>query len=303
MGATVAAGATTIPAAADTAAGAQPGGRPRGRPVVGRVRGPAIHVMSFNIRYDREGATQPGDADYWPEREPLVTEFLELEQPSLLGVQEAEFHQLTAIGKGLGRHHEMVGYGRGGGAAGEYSAIFYDTRRFTVLWWDQFWLSDTPQVIGSATWGNTVTRIVTWARLRDARTGRDLLFANSHFDHRSENARVRSAEVVRDLAADSGLPVLFTADCNAAAENSEPYDVLVTDGGLQDTWLAGERLTPRAGTFPNYGEPDPNGTRIDWILASPEWDVRYAAINTWTSAAGRWPSDHTPVQAVVRLEA
>lgn len=170
-----------------------------------------------------------------------------------------------------------------------------------MLWWDQFWLSDTPRVIGSATWGNSVTRIVTWARLHDVGTDREFVVVNSHFDHQSGQARLRSAEAVRQLAVEAGLPVLFTADANADAEHSAPYDALVADGGLQDTWLAGTQLTPRAGTFPNYGAPDPDGTRIDWALASPEWTVRSAAINTWTSADGRWPSDHAPVQAVVRL--
>lgn len=282
-------------------ASAAPRTAPGGRPVIGRARGEWLHAMSFNVRYDREGETQPGDPDHWPERAPLTTAFLRLEQPTILGVQEVEFNQLAAVEEGLGRDYAMVGYGRDGGAAGEYSAVFYDARRLTLLWWDQFWLSDTPQVIGSATWGNSVTRVVTWARFHDAATGRELVHVNSHFDHESENARVRSAEVVRDLVADAGVPVVFTADCNAAAEASTPYDVLVTDGGLQDTWRVAEnQLTPAVGTFPDYGTPVPDGDRIDWILTTPGVEVRAAAINTWTRD-GRYPSDHTPVQALLRL--
>jgi endonuclease/exonuclease/phosphatase family metal-dependent hydrolase len=293
VGALGASGALASPATARTT--------PARRPVIGPARGELLHAMSFNVRYDREGQTQPGEPDYWPERAPLTTEFLRLEQPTILGVQEVEFNQLSAVEAGLGRGYKMVGFGRDGGAGGEYSAIFYDARRLTVKWWDQFWLSDTPDVIGSATWGNTVTRIVTWAELHDNVTGRDFLHINSHFDHQAENARVRSAQVVRDQVAATDLPVVFTADCNAAAEASAAYDVLVTEGGLQDTWLAADRqLTPYAGTFPNYGTPNPAGTRIDWILASPGIDVRSAAINTWTRD-GRYPSDHTPVQALLKI--
>ncbi|GGM20016.1 endonuclease/exonuclease/phosphatase family protein [Promicromonospora citrea] len=297
-GAAGALGALSLPATASAAPRTAPGGS---RPVIGRARGEWLHAMSFNVRYDREGETRPGDPDYWPERAPLTTAFLRLEQPTILGVQEAEFNQLAAVEEGLGRGYAMAGYGRDGGAAGEYSAIFYDARRLTLLWWDQFWLSDTPKVIGSATWGNSVTRIVTWARFHDAATGRELVHVSSHFDHQSETARVRSAEVVRDLVADAEAPVVFTADCNAAAESSAAYGVLVTDGGLQDTWRAAEhRLTPAVGTFPNYGTPTPDGDRIDWILATPGVEVRAAAINTWTRD-GRYPSDHTPVQALLRL--
>ncbi|WP_036960983.1 endonuclease/exonuclease/phosphatase family protein, partial [Promicromonospora kroppenstedtii] len=274
---------------------------PGGKPVIGPARGDLLHAMSFNVRYDRVGQTQPGEPDYWPERAPLATAFLQLEQPTVLGVQEVLFHQLPAIEAGLGKHYRMVGFGRDGGAGGEYSGIFYDARRLTVKWWDQFWLSDTPDLIGSATWGNTVTRIVTWAEFHDEATGRDFVHINSHFDHQAENARVRSAQMVRDQVAEAGLPVVFTADCNAAAEASAPYDVLVTEGGLQDTWAAAARqLTPYVGTFPNYGTPNPEGTRIDWILATPGVEVRSAAINTWTRD-GRYPSDHTPVQALLRI--
>ncbi|MFD2793709.1 endonuclease/exonuclease/phosphatase family protein [Promicromonospora vindobonensis] len=293
MGALGASAALATPAAAES---------PRaGKPVIGRARGELLHAMSFNIRYDRVGQTHPGEPDYWPERAPLTIEFLRLEQPTVLGVQEVLFHQLSAVEEGLGRHYKMVGFGRDGGAGGEYSGIFYDARRLTVKWWDQLWLSDTPKVMGSATWGNSVTRIVTWAELHDTVTGRDFVHINSHFDHQSENARLRSARVVQDLAAEAGLPVVFTADVNAAAESSAPYDALVTEGGLQDTWLAADRqLTPYAGTFPGYGTPDPNGTRIDWILATPGVEVRSAAINTWTKD-GRFPSDHTPVQALLKI--
>ena len=293
LGALGASAALAGPAAAQTAGA--------GRPVIGRARGELLHAMSFNVRYDRVGQTQPGEPDYWPERAPLTVELLRLEQPTVLGVQEVLFHQLATVEEGLGRHYKMVGFGRDGGAGGEYSGIFYDARRLTVKWWDQFWLSDTPDLIGSATWGNTVTRIVTWAELHDSVTGRDFLHINSHFDHQAENARVRSAQVVRDQVAASDLPVVFTADCNAAAESSAPYDVLVADGALRDTWLDADRqLTPYAGTFPNYGTPNPDGTRIDWILTSPGVEVRGAAINTWTRD-GRYPSDHTPVQALLKL--
>lgn len=271
-----------------------------GRPLIGRANRDRIHVMTFNIRYDREG-TPTTSPDYWPTRRPAVTDLLRTEQPTLLGVQEAEHNQLPAIEEALPRHR-MVGYGRSGGSAGEYSAVFYDAERFEELEWDQFWLSDTPDVIGSATWGNRVTRIVTWVRLRDTATGRELVHVNTHLDHQSENARRRSAEVIAALREDfAGLPVLVTGDFNAHAETSEPYRVLVTDGLYEDTWASAEsRLTPAWGTFPNYKDPVEGGPRIDWVLTTPDVRVHAAAINTSTPK-DVWPSDHTPVQALVSL--
>lgn len=270
----------------------------RDRPLIGPAPGRRIHLMTFNIRFDKEG-TAPTDPDSWRKRRPAVSALLRTERPTLLGVQEAEFHQLVAITDAL-PSHELVGYGRNGGSEGELSALFFDRRRFDLLGWDQSWLSDTPDVIGSATWGNTVTRVVVWARLRDKRTGRELVHVNTHFDHQSENARVRSAEVIAELRREfASLPVLVTGDFNAEAQHSAAYSTLT--GTYADSWAtAARRLTPEYGTFPDYGEPKTGGKRIDWVLTSRGVRVREAAINT-SRPRGVWPSDHTPVQALVEL--
>jgi endonuclease/exonuclease/phosphatase family metal-dependent hydrolase len=261
-----------------------------------------LHIMSFNIRLDRTG-TLPGQADYWPERIAALQGVLELEKPTVVGVQEALFHQLSAVEGAFPEHYGMIGFGRDGGSAGEYSAIFYDARRLSVGAWDQFWLSDSPDLIGSATWGNTVTRIVTWGRFTDLSTGKELVLANTHFDHDSESARIRSAGAIVDLIASFSprLPTVVTGDFNAQAESSSAYDVLVGTGVFRDTWTsAAEQLTPAYGTFPNYKDPVLGGARIDWILATPGITIRQAAINTFT-LEGRYPSDHAPIQALVSL--
>ncbi|MCW1804767.1 endonuclease/exonuclease/phosphatase family protein [Brachybacterium squillarum] len=275
-----------------------------GKALIGKARKDQLHVMTFNIRMDNSTNTQPGDADHWPERRPLLVELLEREQPTLLGVQEAKYAQLGALEEALPKHR-MIGYGRQGGSRDEYSAIFYDATRLEVLAWDQFWLSDTPDVIGSATWGNTVTRIVTWAHLRDLRSGTELVHVNTHFDHRSEEARIRSGEAIAALLEDeelAGLPLILTGDFNSPAPNSGAYTTLVTDGPLLDTWDSAEkRLTPAWGTFPGYEDPVEGNDRIDWICTSEGVRALRTAINVWRDADGRYPSDHAPVQTLIAL--
>ena len=46
-----------------------------------------------------------------------------------------------------------------------------------------FWLSEQPDVPGSKSWDAALTRICSWVRLRETATGRELVFANTHFDH------------------------------------------------------------------------------------------------------------------------
>ncbi|WP_232376138.1 endonuclease/exonuclease/phosphatase family protein [Amycolatopsis aidingensis] len=272
-----------------------------GRRLIGPAYGDDLHVMSFNIRYD--AGAEPGTPDSWTDRRPVLARLLWLERPTVLGVQEALYHQVKQVSADLPGHYDWIGLGREGGSRGEFMAVYYDTRRVEPVDFDHFWLSDTPKVIGSASWGNTVVRMVTWVRFRDRR-GREFVHVNTHFDHRSENSRQRSAELVaeRITGFDPGLPVVLTGDFNTPAEDSESFRIL-TAAGLGDTWhTADRRLTPAWGTFGGYREPVRGGTRIDWILANQGIDVRAAAINTFT-LRGRYPSDHLPVQALVRLTA
>ena len=299
-------GTAALAAVAAPAGAAPVPARGGGAALIGKATRDRLHVMSFNIRYDRSrtGDTQPGDPDHWPDREPILIDLLEREQPTVLGVQEALYHQMAAVEKAL-PGHRMVGFGREGGSAGEYSAIFYDTARLEVLAWDQFWLSDTPDVIGSATWGNTVTRIVVWARLRDLASGSEFAVINTHFDHRSEPARIKSAQAMIDLFEGGELdqlPTIVTGDFNSVAHDSGAYSTLVTDGPTLDTWdTAAEQLTPAWGTFPGYEDPVEGGSRIDWVLATGDVTVHQAAINVHRDKDGSYPSDHAPVQALVQL--
>jgi endonuclease/exonuclease/phosphatase family metal-dependent hydrolase len=69
---------------------------------------------------------------------------------------------------------------------------------------------------------------------------------------------------------------------------------------LLDSWEEAERRSALYATFHGYRPLVPNGDRIDWILVSPGIETQSAKINTY-SRNGQFPSDHLPVQAVLRL--
>jgi endonuclease/exonuclease/phosphatase family metal-dependent hydrolase len=294
-------GAVAIPAAADeataseTAASGASGGE---RAVFGPADGDALHVMSFNLRY----ASATG-ANSWPKRRPVMAELLRTERPTVLGTQEGLHDQLLDIARDLPDHYDWIGQGRAGGTRDEYVAIFFDTRRLTALESGHFWLSDTPEVPGSRSWGNRSIRMATWVRFRDKRTGGELAVVNTHLDNASENARVRGAKLIRDRIAafPAGLPVLLTGDFNAAAGNSAAYTTLVDGAGLTDTWAAAaEHRGAPYGTFHGYHPLVPDGARIDWMLARGKVTVAAAGINTF-ARDGQYPSDHLPIQALLTV--
>jgi len=265
--------------------------------LIGEAAPPALHVMSFNVRVGSDGLPDP-----WPDRRAAAATVINDERPTVIGTQEGLYPQLRDLASDIPSSYDWIGIGREGGSRGEIAAIFYDTRRLEPREFDHFWLSDTPSVVGSATWGNQVVRMATWVRFHDRRTDREFLVLNTHLDHAVEGARRKGAQLIsRRLAATSDIPIIVTGDFNTPAEASESYRTLTTDTGLCDTWLAAEkRLTPAYATFHGYQSPTVDGDRIDWILVSPHVRVTAAAINTRT-LDGRWASDHWPVQALIEL--
>jgi endonuclease/exonuclease/phosphatase family metal-dependent hydrolase len=129
--------------------------------------GEALTVMSFNIRY---GTANDGE-NRWANRREFLFDVVRQSDADLIGLQEAldaQIREILAAVPGYG----VVGVGRDDGRTrGEYAAILYRTSRFHVSDAGTFWFSDTPEVVASRSWGNTITRICTWARLVD-RDGR-----------------------------------------------------------------------------------------------------------------------------------
>ncbi len=266
-------------------------------PLLGPAADDRLHVMTYNLRYP---ADDPGHL--WDERRPAMAALLNLERPAVIGVQEGYVHQLRDVVADLPAGYHWIGEGRDGGGRGECTAIVYDGTRLGALRYAHFWLSDTPDVPGSATWGNSVPRMATWVRFHDAATGGEFVVLNTHLDHRSGDARRKAASLLAATAESVGAaPVVVTGDFNAAAGSSTAYDSLVSGAGLSDAWRAARlRLTPEYATYGGYRTPVLDRPRIDWILTTADIETEAIAINP-NMFDGRYPSDHLPVHAHVRL--
>jgi endonuclease/exonuclease/phosphatase family metal-dependent hydrolase len=266
-------------------------------PLIGPVAPPDIQVMTYNIRR-RMTRVLPHSPDRWDRRRVLIDRLLEAEEPAILGVQEALPDQAGFVRHALGDSYRSVGYGRNANKRGEGCPILYDRDRVELLDWRQTALSATPFVPGSTTWGNPTPRVVVAATFRGRASGAEFRFLNTHFDQFSRKSRMHSADEILRLVAESTLPTIVTGDFNAD-DDSLVHQAITASGALVDTWdSAQRRLTPLWGSFANYGPPQLERKRIDWILATPTVAVHKVGINV-TRFDGKWPSDHAPVQAVV----
>ena len=102
-------------------------------------------------------------------------------QPDIIGFQKVlreQLFDLTDINPG----YEWSGAGRDDGKEkGEYAPVFFKADLFELLNEGTFWLSKTPEVIGSIGWGAHLPRIVSWVSLEGKSTGNTLYFFNISF--------------------------------------------------------------------------------------------------------------------------
>ena len=262
-----------------------------------------LKIVSFNIRYNSWNNID-GD-NGWPNRKTAVVKMINEERPAALGLQEALIDQLQYLDSCLPQYRR-IGVGRDDGKeAGEFMAIYYDTTLLLLLYDTTRWLSMTPEV-PSKYEGAGCYRTVTVARFRDKINGHEFAYLNTHLDHVSDDARVRGAQVIGDIVANSlrGIPVVVGGDMNCTAEYDEykPFDFF-SRAGLQEARKMTDS-TSHAITYNAFGGLDQsgNGTEgkvIDHFLVR---DVQVKSFRTLDGDYGvPYISDHYPIEITVRL--
>jgi endonuclease/exonuclease/phosphatase family metal-dependent hydrolase len=150
-----------------------------------------FRVMTYNIRWDN-----PDDGiNCWDKRKTELVKFIRKSHPEILGIQEGLKRQLDFMSEKLPQY-QMIGTGRDDGKEkGEYSAIFFDQKKFKLIAQSTFWLSETSDQV-SVGWDAALPRICTYGMLEDIITGERIHVFNTHFDHVGELARFKSAQLI-----------------------------------------------------------------------------------------------------------
>jgi endonuclease/exonuclease/phosphatase family metal-dependent hydrolase len=262
-----------------------------------------VRIMSYNIRY----GTANDRENHWNTRKGFLLSTITAFDPDLLGTQETLGFQRDYLAAHL-TGYEVVGAGRDNGKdKGEMAAIYFKRSRFEQMDCGHFWLSKTPGVAGSKSWGAAFPRMVTWVKLRDCQAPKaePVVFLNTHFDHHGIRARLESALLLRRCVTELGKTnrVIVTGDFNAG-EDSMPYclfyNALEGEPPMADVYRVAHPLrSANEGTFSGFNAKMTNGPRIDWIGMSAGWTVISAEIDR-TARNGRTPSDHFAVKAVLR---
>lgn len=255
-----------------------------------------IKIASFNIRLD----TEQDGINAWSKRKENVKALIRYHDLEIVGVQEAFHNQLLV----LTEMPEFAYFGAGrddGKSGGEHSAILYRKDRFSIVRSGNFWLSETPDVPGKGWDATCCNRICSWAEFKDKRSGKRFYIFNTHFDHQGVEARRESGKLmvrkIKEIAKDT--PVICTGDFNSTPDTEQ---IRALSSLLNDSYNVSKQAPyGPVGTFNSFVFTAPLKDRIDYVFVSRHFEVLKYAVLT-DARDQRYPSDHLPVVADIRLK-
>ena len=272
-----------------------------------------LRLMTYNIRYAAQNPT--GDEKPWSVRRPLMAAQLDHEfagrPDSLVCFQEALYEQVENLKTDLGDGWNYVGVGRDDGdKGGEFSPIFYQSSEWKLQENKTYWLSETPDVVGSVGWDAALPRIVTVAKFQHRETKTPLVYMCTHFDHRGQVAREQSAELLVDIADEwsgsgkSRTPIFLGGDLNVDPSNPA-YQTLASKLNDAKDVVPKEHHYGHDMTYTGFDHDTSNDSEIDHIFVKDPsglgW-ISFAVLNTLFDD-DVFISDHRPVVVDVRVPA
>ncbi len=219
--------------------------------------------------------------------------------PDLLATQEGTRPQLSYLKRELPGYCLFEKY-RVWDDRCQYPSIFYKKSSITSFDGGEFWLSKTPGIHLSKSWGSAFPRMMSYMRARETSSDGLFWFATTHLDNISSEARLQQAEIIRSWVEERNAPVVLAGDFNDVP-GSDVYQVLVKPTGpLMDSWkLLGKPENELSLTHHGF-TGIPQWGRLDWILLDEKFkpikgDLAREKID------GRYPSDHFPYWVDVEI--
>lgn len=224
--------------------------------------GQDLKVMTYNIRLDLQSDAE----NKWDNRKESLIRLINYYEPEIFGVQEAQHHQLMYLNDEL-KNYAYIGVGRDDGkTGGEYSAVFFDSTKYSVSRDTTIWLNENGEV-GRLGWDAAFPRICTYGLFESVNTHQKFWMFNAHFDHKGDIAREESANLilrtVEKVNAES-LPVILTGDFNLTPETKPIRSIKAK---LTDTFDATKKPSyGPVGTFSGFDPAAVLKDKIDYIF-------------------------------------
>jgi endonuclease/exonuclease/phosphatase family metal-dependent hydrolase len=259
--------------------------------------GQSYQFATYNIKFDDRNDLE----NLWKDRSNHLINLIQFHKMDLIGTQEGMKNQLDEISSTL--KYPYIGQSREeDGIKGEFSAIFYNPKKFTLIERNTFWLSPTPD-IASKGWDAALNRICTYGKFEDA-NGLQFYIFNIHYDHVGQKAREESSKLVLGKIKSinkENIPVILMGDFNVENGN-KAYEIIVKSDFRDSKSLSQNTPYEAIGTFNGYNWDKKPERIIDYIFVNKRIEVlRYGVL---TDNYGlKYPSDHFPVMIEVSFSA
>lgn len=215
-----------------------------------------IRFASCNILYD-DAKSEP----LWPQRLGLLKSAIMGWKPDILATQEGRKPQLFQLRDALAADYELLDAHRSWHESKMYPCLFVKKGKFQCLESHDRWLSETPAIEHSKSFGSKWPKLATFANLKAG--GEDFAVASFHFDNVEPAARPLQAQVLIDEMTKlySSGAVVFMGDANDLPHS--PTLEFFRSAGYEDPWKW--QSVPH--TFHGFS-PAVKGGRIDYVLHS-----------------------------------
>lgn len=255
-----------------------------------------LKVMTYNIRLD---VASDGE-NAWPNRKEFLSSQVLFLSPDVMGIQEALPHQIKDLNNLL-KDYKLIGEGRDGGDNGEYSAIYYNSKKIKVETNGTFWLSPTPNHVSKG-WDAALPRICTYGLFSQQNNASKFWVFNTHFDHVGVEARKESVKLILNKISSlnkQNYPVVVMGDFNV-----EPNSEVIKE--ISQTMLDSKQIAALKfganGTFNGFKYNEPISRRIDYIFVSKELKFKVQKYSVLSSVIDfKFASDHFPVYTELSL--
>ena len=260
-----------------------------------------LKLMTFNVR---KMTADDGTPNSWNNRKDIAVHAIENFAPDVIGMQEADKVQIDYFTANLSGTYQSIGTSRTGSTTtDEFSNVMYRSDKFNLLDWGEFWLSETPDVVGSKSSLDTAyPRMCTWVKLQ-AKDQPNAVFYyfNTHLSQ-VRDAALQGAGIILNRAAqyvDSpDAPVFIGGDFNNS-EVSQIYQT-INNTEFDDTWALAGKSFANDGTYHKDFSGEINGPHFDWIFAKNILTILSIEISRYNEN-GFYPSDHYPLNLHVSI--
>ena len=266
-------------------------------------------IMTCNIRITGLQADAPYPERVWENRRDLCVRTIKKQNPDFFCLQEVIYDSYSWFVDKFGKDYcyfgfvgpEMDPWTEGYHNIGK-NVIFFKKDRFELVSSGSYWLSETPTIAGSMSWGTNRARHCNWVRIRDRKTGQEMRLVNTHLDHKSDPARREQIKMIIEecdqYAAD--MPQILCGDFNAGID-SAPIQFIRSQKEWKEMYEDVHGTGEAGFTYHAFlGEGRGLGARIDFIFHHGPVEADGAEIIK-DHIGNTYPSDHYFISADFRI--